>query len=308
MDGKEHAGGGGDTTIGSREDHQTGECGRQGNGVLCPKHKPCCDKNGMCKLSEDACGHGCQENFGVCLASRTPPTKGNIRGDTGPGAGNANSLQAGDTGNQTTTVSPVIAAVVGASTFVAGILFALLLFAASKKREEKAMEYEKNEKNAVAVEAEKDHDLDNSNDDDRSMAGLSSIHNTPFFGNFSGEDEDDDGDYAFSPNPTMVDAEESNNNQLNLDEVEWQAATARTGGVTDDFGLNADSADLAALEQQLYNAEHRQQEQNHMSSIQEDNVNVPFDKAVYYNPAPMDPPAPGRDRYFDFNDNGDFLG
>ena len=328
MDDREHAGGGGDNT---REDHprspphhnerdsddypwnkKNGECGRQSNGKSCPHDKPCCGKDGYCGLSEDACGLGCQPNFGACLASRSPPT-------------NANSLQAGDANAGATTISPVTAAIVGASAFVAGILFAILLFAASKKREKKATESKKNKKRVLAVAAEGDDGIDNNDDggDDRSMAGISSIHSTPTFGTLGnnygypdgGDDyEDDGGDYALSPNPTMVDAQENNDIQLNLDEGGWQAAIQKTSGRSDAFGHNAN---LAALEQQLYNAESRQSTQNHMSSIREEiyTGDVPFDENVCETPPPpppppfppMDPPASKRDRYFDFHDDDDFL-
>lgn len=326
MDDREHAGGGAGYT---REDHhrspshdndhdsddypwnnkKNGECGRQGNGASCPHDKPCCGEDGMCSLSEDACGHGCQPNFGACLASRSPPTKGNTS--------NANSLQAGDANSQATTISPVTAAIVGASAFVAGILFAILLFAASKKREEKATERNKRKKNVVAVAVEEDDGIDNNDDAcDRSMGEISSLHSTPTFGtlgnNFGypngGDEDEDDGDYVLSPNPTMVDAEENNDNQLSLDEGGWQAAIQETSGRSDAFGHNAN---LAALEQQLYNAESRKWLKNHMSSIREEifSGDVPFDEPLYETPPPpMDPPASKRDRYFDFLDDDDFLG
>lgn len=323
LDDREHAGGGGGYT---REDHhrspphendhdsddypwnskKNGECGRQGHGAPCPHDKPCCGKDGMCGLSEDACGHGCQPNFGACLASRSPPTKGNT--------GNANSLQAGDANSQATTISPVTAAIVGASAFVAGILFAILLFAASKKREEKASERKKRRKNVVAVAAEEDDGIDNNDDDyNSSMGEISSIHSTPTFGNYpdGGDDDENDGDYVISPNPTMVDTEENNDNQLSLDDGGWQAAIQKSSGRTDAFGHNAN---LMALEKQLYNAESRKMSKNHISSIREEmySEDVPFDETLYGTPPtpppPIDPPASKRDRYFDFHDDDDFLG
>jgi len=334
MDDMEHDGGGSD----AREDHhrspphhnehgrdsdddpshdwRKGQCGIQGNRAVCPQDKPCCDQNGMCALSEEACGHGCQPHFGACLASRSPPTTGNTSGgDTGSGGGNANNLQAGtNTDSQSTTITPVTAAIVGASAFVAGVLFAILLFVAAKKRTEKAgSSDERNRKDVVEVAAEED-DLDNNNDDgDQSMAGISSLYSTPTFGTLGndgypdgGDDENDDADYVLSPNSTMVDAEEDNDIRLNLDEGGWQTAIERTSGRTDAFGQDAN---LAALEQHLYNAESRQQAQSYMPSVREEmysDHDIPFDETHPLEQQP--PPASKRDRYFDYNDSDDFLG
>ena len=174
----------------------------------------------------------------------------------------------------------------------------------------------------MAVAVAGDDEIDNNDDDcDRSMGEISSIHSTPTFGtlgnNFGypdgGDEEEDDGVYVLSPNPTMVDAEENNDIQLSLDEGGWQAAIQKTSGRSDAFGHNAN---LAALEQQLYNAESRKGPKNNMSSIREEmySEDVPFDETLYETspppppPPPMDPPASKRDRYFDFHDDDDFLG
>ena len=323
MDDREHNGGGADYT---REDHhrspphendhdsddypwnhkKDGECGLQGNGASCPHDKPCCGKNGRCALSGPACGHGCQSNFGACLASRSPPTKGN--------SGSANSLQAGDANSQATTISPITAAIVGASAFVAGILFAILLFVAAKKRGGKATERKERKKNVVAVAVEEEDDGSDNNDVacDHSMGQISSLHSTPTFGALGNNFGYPDGgnEEVLSPNPTMVDVEENNNNQLSLDEGEWQTAMQKTSGRSDAFGHDAN---LAALEQQLYNAESRKWQKNHMSSIREEmcSENVPIDETLYETPPPpppMDPLVSKRDRYFDFHDDDDFLG
>ena len=313
MDDMEHAGSGSDST---REDHhwnnKKGQCGVQGNHAKCPHDKPCCDKHGMCSLSEKGCGLGCQNKFGACLASENPPTKGHTSGENaGAGSGNANSLQADDT-TQATTITPIAAAIVGASAFVAGILFAVLLFVAAKKREERAAgSDEKKRKDVVEVAAEEEDNLDNNDDGggNQSVARISSLHSTPTFGTLGndgypngGGNENDGGDYVLSPNPTMFDAEENNDIeflQLNINEGDWAAS-----GRTDAFGQDAN---LAALEQQLNNAESRQQAQSHMSSIREEmhsDHDVPFDETLEQQPPP---PAFKRDMYFDYNDDSDFL-
>lgn len=317
MDDMEHAGSGSGST---REDYhwnnQKGQCGIQGNHVKCPKDKPCCDKHGMCSLSEEGCGHGCQRSFGACLASRNPETTGNTSGgNAGAGSGNANSLQADDT--QATTITPITAAIVGASAFVAGLLFAVLLFVAAKKREERAAgSDEEKRKDVVEVAAEEEDNLDNNNNDDggnRSVARISSLHSTPTFGTLGndgypngGGNENDGGDYVLSPNSTMFDAEEDNDIQLNMDEGGWPAAVGRASGRTDAFGQDAN---LATLEQHLYNAESRQHAKSHMSSIREEvhsDHDAPFDEPLPLEQQPP-PPAFKRDMYFDYNDDNDFL-
>ena len=312
MDAMEQAGSGSGST---REDYhwnsQKGQCGVQGNHAKCPGIN-CCDKHGMCSLSEEGCGHGCQRNFGACLPgpSRNPETTGNTSGgNAGAGSGNANSLQADDT--QATTITPITAAIVGASAFVAGLLFAVLLFVAAKKREERAAgSDEEKRKDVVEVAAEEEDNLDNNND---GIARISSLHSTPTFGTLGndgypndGGNENDGGDYVLSPNSTMFDAEEDNDIQLNMDEGGWPAAVGRASGRTDAFGQDAN---LATLEQHLYNAESRQHAQSHMSSIREEihsDHDAPFDEILPLEQQPP-PPAFTRDMYFDYNDDNDFL-